>query len=386
MKKVGVIGAGIAGLTCAYRLSKANIKTIIFEKESIIGGRAPFCGAVASKKFQKRLVDLIEELNLEALKIPLLPFEIGFLADNLIGLEAMPEMMKSFSLKEGDYIAKLNQFVNSVRFDAQSPDPMLVGLREISMEDYFQGVYPKIKAMLIEPMLVFAFENDFSKLSADYGLSHLRFGNELGSGEAFSFEENTVATITNVLEAKVREQNSEIFLSTEVNKVEKKKNSFLITFKEKEQEEVDQVVFALPLFITKKIFPEINLESNVECRNSKCVFIEGKPKYDRKFVIGMPGNPYNIRAWFNVVSYQQYLYPIDEKKAIDYSALYESYKIIGEKELAPATPVVPPKAHIPELKTYIEGAYLCGDFYYYPWLETAVTTAEIVAEMIIKNE
>ena len=37
-KKVIVIGAGPAGLTAAYELSKANIRSIVLEKDSIVGG------------------------------------------------------------------------------------------------------------------------------------------------------------------------------------------------------------------------------------------------------------------------------------------------------------------------------------------------------------
>lgn len=38
-KKVAVIGAGIAGLSCAYELQKAGFDVEVFEKESFVGGR-----------------------------------------------------------------------------------------------------------------------------------------------------------------------------------------------------------------------------------------------------------------------------------------------------------------------------------------------------------
>ena len=38
-KSVAVIGAGIAGLTCAYELNKAGFKVTVFERESYVGGR-----------------------------------------------------------------------------------------------------------------------------------------------------------------------------------------------------------------------------------------------------------------------------------------------------------------------------------------------------------
>src|SRR3989338_4697753 len=38
-KKIAVIGAGIAGLACAYELQKAGHEVIVYEKEGQVGGR-----------------------------------------------------------------------------------------------------------------------------------------------------------------------------------------------------------------------------------------------------------------------------------------------------------------------------------------------------------
>jgi len=37
--RVGIIGAGIAGLSAGYRLGKHGFHPVIFEKESFSGGR-----------------------------------------------------------------------------------------------------------------------------------------------------------------------------------------------------------------------------------------------------------------------------------------------------------------------------------------------------------
>src|SRR3989344_1745116 len=39
MKRIAVIGAGIAGLTCAYELQKAGFEVTIFERDDRVGGR-----------------------------------------------------------------------------------------------------------------------------------------------------------------------------------------------------------------------------------------------------------------------------------------------------------------------------------------------------------
>ena len=38
-KRIAVIGAGIAGLACAYRLEKAGFEVVVYEKEAWVGGR-----------------------------------------------------------------------------------------------------------------------------------------------------------------------------------------------------------------------------------------------------------------------------------------------------------------------------------------------------------
>ena len=38
-KRIAVVGAGIAGLTCAYELQRAGFEVHVFEKEAWVGGR-----------------------------------------------------------------------------------------------------------------------------------------------------------------------------------------------------------------------------------------------------------------------------------------------------------------------------------------------------------
>jgi len=388
MKKVGIIGAGLAGLTCGYRLAQRGIKSVIFEKSVAVGGRVPFCGAVATEKFHPKLISLIKELDLEELKIPLLKKEQGFftLEGEFLGLEKLPMVaMKSFGLKGMMYFMRLNQFINRVKFDVGDFDPKLVEIRNISFEEYLKDCPDVIRKMVVEPMMIFTYEEDLNKISAEFGISHMRFANELGSGKAFTFEENNIMTVTNVLEAKLREKGAQIFTSAEVKKINRRGEKFKI-FYEKEGEkieEVDTVVIATALNEVKKIFPELNLESDINYRDSKCIFVEGKLKWpEKKFIIGMPRNPANLRALFNIVPYTQLVYPMDEKKEMDLGELYQEYKIIDEKELKPAMPVIGPATKVPELKINLEEVYFCGDFYYYPWLETAVATAEKVANLV----
>lgn len=391
MKTVGIVGGGLAGLTCAYRLCPKGLKTIVFEKEALIGGRVPYAGAVATEKYQPRLISLIKELGLEELKVPLKPADIGFYTEegDFLGAEKMPLLLsRTLSLTEMYRSLKLRRFVNRLRFHPLDPDPKLLELRGLSAKDYFKDFSEKMQKIMIDPNKIFIFEEDLEKVSAEYFLSHVRLGNEFSTGKAFVFEENTVMTVAHVLELKLRQGNCQTFTSAKVLQVKKEGEKFRIFYEKEGQKEelVDQVVLATPLNETAKIFPDLNLETNIKYRKTKCYFADGELKWPkRKFLIGFPGNPANLRALFNVISYNQMVYPWDIEKPVNLEALYTKYSLTSETEIDPAMPIVPPAAKIPELKTEIEGAFLCGDFYWYPWLETAIVTAEKVTEMITQK-
>lgn len=54
--KVAIIGAGIAGLSCAYKLKKEGIEAVVFEKNNCIGGIYDFT-AMNFKVFNKKFFD-----------------------------------------------------------------------------------------------------------------------------------------------------------------------------------------------------------------------------------------------------------------------------------------------------------------------------------------
>lgn len=76
---IGIVGAGIAGLTTGYRLMKAGIKSIIFEASGRVGGRiltSKFgngqtyeLGAEFIDSNQHELISLINELGLELINV-----------------------------------------------------------------------------------------------------------------------------------------------------------------------------------------------------------------------------------------------------------------------------------------------------------------------------
>lgn len=390
MKKVGIIGGGMAGLTCAYKLAQKKVNSIVFEKESLIGGRVLYnIGAIGNPDLFKHVAALVKELDLEVLKNPLLPTSIGL----LVGKEMVPsedfgKMLSSFSKEEVAYYQKIIGFATGLSFDFEKLSPEIKDLRKVSFAEYLKECPEKIKTLVIDPVMNFAFEHNLERVAADYGLFSIKKELDWFSGRVYVFEENLMPLI-NVLGKKIKDFGSEILLSTEVRKVEKVGERFKINFMNLGREKteiVDRIVFSTPLPVTEGLFPEMALKSRIEYKKIKCILLKGKLKYNRKLFMGIKGyDQSNIMACSSAVPYEHILLPFDPEKEVNFSVLYDEYKILGEKELIACYPVIPPKAKVPELKTETEGVYLCGDFYYYSCLEAAVLSGEMVAELILKE-
>lgn len=387
MKKVGIIGGGLAGLTCGYKLAQKGVGVIVFEKESIIGGRIQYAAAIGSERFQKNLMELVKELDLEEIKIALKPNEIGFFGDGFLALEDFPQVLqKTLGPKKLKTFTEFSQFVNSLSFNLASPSQELLDLRNVSLAEYGEKFPEDVRSMALVAAKILSEEDDLSKISADYGLHLIRMGNEVMSGEAICFEEVNLMSLTNALTKKIEEKGGTVLYSHQVKKVTKKDGGFEILHErldEEKTEKVDIVVFALPLAHIPEIFPDLNLKTNIHYPKNKIMIVKGEPKYPtRKLLMGLPDNRYNLRLFLNFIPTEQYFLPWNKDKEINLDFLYNEYEIVLEKEIFPL-PWLPPRARVPELKTKMDGVFLVGDFYYYPY-DTSAHTGKVVAELIGK--
>ena len=58
--KVAIVGAGPAGLSCSYELAKKGIKSIVFEKEEVLGGILHY--GIPDFRLDKKIIDRIVEV------------------------------------------------------------------------------------------------------------------------------------------------------------------------------------------------------------------------------------------------------------------------------------------------------------------------------------
>lgn len=393
MKTIGIIGGGAAGLACAYRLSREGIGSIVFEKEAIFGGRVRFSVLLGGPTTHPNSHALTIELGLEEAKIPLLFSDVGiFQSGKPLGkAEELVQAIPSFPPEEVAYFQKTAGAVTKFSFDPKK-FPATREEEELARTSFAE--YTKDAPAWLKPVLGLEYQalcvEDWARTSASFGLGTQAPLIFFPKEEAYCFEENMMI-VTDVLVSKIREAGSEVLGSATVKKVEKKKEGFKIYFEkggEEKTEEVEKVVFATPLTVIPKIFPELKIVSDIYYTEGKCIYVRGrlKPEYNRKLLFGAPGDPSNLRIAWTTVAEEHRVYPFDINKEIDLSALYERYEIVDEEPMAPAGCIAPAGARIPDLRTEIKDVYLCGDFYSYAGhTENAIASGEVVAGMLSKE-
>lgn len=387
MKKIGIIGGGISGLTASYKATKKGYDTVLFEESSITGGRLEYCVSLTSNHFQPHLYNLIKELDMEELSIPFSPKSLGMYVQGKVA--PYSSMMKMIEEMPEDASQKINGLIKEAMesdFTVDDPSDNLKELRKISFAEYLKD-FPKMAIQrFIMPMMVFTFKEkiNLENFSAEYGLFQIRFGMEMAQDNVSTLEEG-VRILSDILEKESKERGAKIRLSTEVEKVEKTDKGFKIYFTrlgEKGTIEVENVLFAVPLNVIKEIFPEIEISDQIDYGSTKCLIGEGKLKTDKKMIMGTPANEQNLRFLFQGPYGTQYIYPYFEDKKVDLDAFYKDIEITQERTIENAFALLGPGADLPKVETNVKNAYLCSDYYYYPLIETSIVTAKKAVEKI----
>ncbi len=112
--KVVIVGAGLAGLTCAYRLKQAGISAVIYEATSRVGGRCwTKRGFFKEGQIVERGGELIDSGHTE---IQALAAELGLILDDLIEAESLgTEPFYYFDGSPYTFEEATNDFLQSIR-------------------------------------------------------------------------------------------------------------------------------------------------------------------------------------------------------------------------------------------------------------------------------
>lgn len=381
MKKLAIIGGGVSGLTAAYEAGKKNINTVLFEESSLPGGRLEYSVSVTSPEFQPKVYELIKELELEELTVPFSPDLLGmFVQGKIMPYSELPNMIKSLPEEQQEVVNKIIGEALQSNFNIGNPSENLKKLRNISFAEYLKDCSPQTMKMLMEPMMIFTFlkEIDMNNFSAEYGLFNIRFGMEMAKENVSTFEEG-IRILADILQKKALDKGVEFNLSSKVSKIEKNGESFKIYYKRLNEErelEAEKVLISTPPSAIKEFFPQIEIGKGISYSKTKCFLAEGELKGKETVIMGVPGNEANLRFLFVGPHGIHYIYPLDNENPVKTENFYKECNIIREQMIESPFAILAPGTKLTETKTNIEGAYLCGDYYYYPLIETSIATAQ----------
>jgi protoporphyrinogen oxidase len=250
MKKIAVIGAGVAGLTLAYRMLKNGYSVKIYERGTGVGGQLhtiPIEGVSTEVYYHhtflsdKNFVELCLELGVEK-QLKYYKSSMAYYTNKKTYPFGSPIDLLRFS--------PLN-FINKIKFVASIFSLQKVShikdVQEFSAKEWFElNSYGEVWRIIWEPL----FKLKFSNLSDSVSLVWLwdkllkRGKSRSGTKERLCYMENSFHSLAESLRGKIEEMGGEFFLNTTVDKITKVRNQFVISAKNTEME-VDFVLSTL---------------------------------------------------------------------------------------------------------------------------------------------
>jgi len=363
--KIGIIGAGLAGLACGYELFKRGYEEItILEKEKVVGGRTVSeihegyrinLGAVLmTPLLDKTFVKYLKEFDLMS-EIEGPSISSGKLAliykDRLMKLTKFSIMTSGvFAFSDLVKLSKLQKYFRKINFNCDYFDPEQERNHRITTANFFRerGFSEEFLERFVQPFTSCYAPAD--ELSAAYGLRLFAAG----------FTENKKPKNGMDVVARAFHEKLGKIVATEASVAE----------------------------VTRKDSGMYTLEyiRNGKPQSVDVDVVKGRLREKFKPFLGIfitrVENPSNVYFIYIGEEDARVSYVHLYEKNCDLSPFYEDYQIIKEVYKYPAIGAPRPGIKIPDLETKIENVYICGDFYRYPCVESALVSGIRVADLI----
>jgi len=389
--EIGIIGGGLSGLVCAYRLQEAGFSPILFEKEATLGGRVKTeiindvpinVGAQIFNRVYKNLMSLILELELKNAVKKLPTDQIVIYTQGEVYHPNAKSLFSTSLFSKSDVLRVPTLFfdVDSFKLTVPPEEEFFNKLHHISWRDYLleKGCPTNIIENLIDPLAKYIASSNSSQISASYGkflgLEFIKPVNVLEGG---------LSKLTEALKSRI-EQNVEILVCAEVEKIELIDGKFSLTYKQDgtgKDMNLDILIASIPLPELNDLFPDLS-DIDLEYASLIQLVVEGKKhaSFQEAYII-VPNITNNSIVCCIGNARVSSVFVDDEEYSL--APIFQEYNIIKKVYHKYAHPMIRPNIQIPSIFPPIRNFYLCGDFYYYPSLETAVVTGQLVAEKII---
>ncbi len=279
--KIAVIGAGLAGLTAAYRLNQKGLNVDVYEARNRVGGRI-FTAVIDNKVVElggqnlrdggdaHHMLNLVNELKLELVESSY-PFGRQY-------------------YKHGVFVPE-NRYFEQHKFDAETLDNQLkaLALKSKNMKDVLLGLFSEDEDIYhILSTRLAGYEGDSpEKLSVFYinTLYHMLLGGACAAHPAsgIAYQELIIKGGNGLLPEKLRQKiGNHVHLNMVLESVSKNScGSFILTFKNGQRVVADILVLAVPATVFKDIVfdqdvaPESRLSTiqKIECGSNAKILI-----------------------------------------------------------------------------------------------------------------
>ncbi|MGF9814318.1 flavin monoamine oxidase family protein [Bacillus toyonensis] len=263
--RIVIVGAGLAGLTCAYRLKQAGYMAKIYEASERVGGR---CHTRRGDFADNQIVERGGEfIDVGQVAIQQLATELGLQLDNLTAAE-VPGTEAFYYFNGAPYsfdeiVADFKQIFNQVQTDAALAGfPTLYNhytqrgfeLDHMSITDYINRYVPGGMSSRFGKFLDVTFNSFLSSESSDTSALYLVYGLSFGLiefGEQFHVHggnDQIPKRLKKRLSGQIEMKTRLIALKENVN------GSYTLTFQKKQDIfdlEADHVVMAIPFTILR---------------------------------------------------------------------------------------------------------------------------------------
>jgi glycine/D-amino acid oxidase-like deaminating enzyme len=397
MKKVAILGGGIAGLSAAYFLKKAGLEPVVYEKRAEVGGRfatLEYEGVYINKgammfapALNPHFAALIAELDVEHELIRLDKFALQ-IGERITGLDSW-SMFRSGLFSLGEYMQwrRLKKLIRGLDFSLESWDERLKAIHGMSLEEFCvseMGYGKKMLDYIVQPFSSFGYV-DPPHIAADYGLFLFAYGDT-----PVRVPKKGMAEVAREL---MRRMPGVIRTGVKATRVARNADgSFDVSFEDGDGRPVTEkasfVVLATGQESLKKIFPEITVD--VQSTKTRGVIFEARcPRYRKYDVLlfakhanthGVHGGEMKHLKDGRTIA-GMFLYRPDG----DIEAVFGRYTELPKVGWSPAITLIPPGSPTRGIETEVPGAFLIGDFYRLPCIESCVYTAKQAAEKITNS-
>ncbi len=224
-----IIGGGIAGLYCAHKLSKNN-KVALFDERSYIGGRIythPKGYEVGAARFNNNHKLLLELIKYYKLTKMVLPKEIDY-------IECFENKKNKITLNSNIEFQKiLNKVIERTKTTKN--------LNKITFYEHLVNIL-KSKEKADHVVNIFGYYSEIKEMNALDAYN--TFKNDFGNIQYYILMEG-LSSLCEKMKKTIERNGSKIFLKSYVNSVEKNKNVFKISIKDKKRKIIGKkVIFA----------------------------------------------------------------------------------------------------------------------------------------------